>query len=70
MWISLEGHLLSARFVVAGVLETENELDRDAIRKAKVLYSSCMNESRALSTCVEILILKIERLSADAADVE
>lgn len=31
--------------VVAGVLETESEQDRDAIRKAKVLYSSCMNES-------------------------
>lgn len=42
---------LSARFVVAGVLETENEPDRDAIRKAKVLYSSCMNESRALYMC-------------------
>lgn len=26
----------------------ENEQDRDAIRKAKVLYSSCMNESKAL----------------------
>lgn len=33
-------------FVVAGVLETENEQDRDAIRKAKILYSSCMNESK------------------------
>lgn len=37
-------------FVVAGVLEMENEQDRDAIRKAKVLYSSCMNESKALLT--------------------
>lgn len=35
-------------FVVAGVLEMETEQDRDAIRKAKVLYSSCMNESKAL----------------------
>uniref|UniRef100_A0A3B4UQJ0 Membrane metalloendopeptidase like 1 n=1 Tax=Seriola dumerili TaxID=41447 RepID=A0A3B4UQJ0_SERDU len=31
--------------VLKGVLEMENEQDRDAIRKAKVLYSSCMNES-------------------------
>lgn len=38
---------LSECFVAAGVLETENEPDRDAIRKAKVLYSSCMNESKA-----------------------
>lgn len=35
-------------FVGAGVLEMETEQDRDAIRKAKVLYSSCMNESKAL----------------------
>lgn len=33
-------------FVVAGVLEMENDQDRDAIRKAKILYSSCMNESK------------------------
>uniref|UniRef100_A0A672FAY0 Membrane metallo-endopeptidase-like 1 n=1 Tax=Salarias fasciatus TaxID=181472 RepID=A0A672FAY0_SALFA len=32
--------------VLKGVLETTNEQDRDAIRKAKVLYSSCMNESK------------------------
>lgn len=31
--------------VLKGVLETESEEDRDAIRKAKILYSSCMNES-------------------------
>uniref|UniRef100_A0A4W6FNC2 Membrane metalloendopeptidase like 1 n=1 Tax=Lates calcarifer TaxID=8187 RepID=A0A4W6FNC2_LATCA len=31
--------------VLKGVLEMENERDRDAIRKAKILYSSCMNES-------------------------
>ncbi|XP_061893541.1 membrane metallo-endopeptidase-like 1 isoform X2 [Entelurus aequoreus] len=31
--------------VLKGVLETENEEDRDAIKKAKILYSSCMNES-------------------------
>uniref|UniRef100_A0A7N6FBP5 Membrane metallo-endopeptidase-like 1 n=1 Tax=Anabas testudineus TaxID=64144 RepID=A0A7N6FBP5_ANATE len=31
--------------VLKGVLEMENEQDRDAIRKAKVLYSSCMNDS-------------------------
>lgn len=35
-------------FVVAGVLEMENEQDRNAIKKAKVLYNSCMNESKAL----------------------
>lgn len=33
--------------VVAGVLETVSEEDRDAIKKAKILYSSCMNESKA-----------------------
>lgn len=26
----------------------ENEQDRDAIRKAKMLYSSCMNESKEI----------------------
>ncbi|XP_062316952.1 membrane metallo-endopeptidase-like 1 [Osmerus eperlanus] len=31
--------------VLKGVLETENEQDREAIRKAKTLYTSCMNES-------------------------
>uniref|UniRef100_A0A8C4DVH8 Membrane metallo-endopeptidase-like 1 n=1 Tax=Dicentrarchus labrax TaxID=13489 RepID=A0A8C4DVH8_DICLA len=31
--------------VLKGVLEMENEQDRDAIRKAKILYNSCMNES-------------------------
>lgn len=35
-------------FTVAGVLETENKEDRAAIKKAKVLYNSCMNESKAL----------------------
>lgn len=34
--------------VVAGVLETVSEEDRDAIKKAKILYSSCMNESKAV----------------------
>lgn len=34
--------------VVAGVLETGSEEDRDAIKKAKILYSSCMNESKAV----------------------
>lgn len=28
----------------------ENEQDRKAIKKAKVLYNSCMNESKALCT--------------------
>ncbi|CAI5687558.1 unnamed protein product [Oreochromis niloticus] len=31
--------------VLKGVLETVSEEDRDAIKKAKILYSSCMNES-------------------------
>uniref|UniRef100_A0A8D3BMI7 Endothelin-converting enzyme 1 n=1 Tax=Scophthalmus maximus TaxID=52904 RepID=A0A8D3BMI7_SCOMX len=31
--------------VLKGVLETENVQDRDAIRKAKILYSSCLNDS-------------------------
>uniref|UniRef100_A0A3Q3WNU9 Uncharacterized protein n=1 Tax=Mola mola TaxID=94237 RepID=A0A3Q3WNU9_MOLML len=31
--------------VLKGVLEMEHEQDRDAIRKAKILYSSCINES-------------------------
>uniref|UniRef100_A0A4W6FMZ8 Membrane metalloendopeptidase like 1 n=1 Tax=Lates calcarifer TaxID=8187 RepID=A0A4W6FMZ8_LATCA len=35
--------------VLKGVLEMENERDRDAIRKAKILYSSCMNEKEAWS---------------------
>lgn len=37
-------------FVIAGVLETESDQDRDAIRKAKVLYNSCMNESKGSLT--------------------
>ncbi|XP_031423530.1 membrane metallo-endopeptidase-like 1 [Clupea harengus] len=31
--------------VLKGVLETQSEQDRDAFRKVKLLYSSCMNES-------------------------
>ncbi|XP_077430429.1 membrane metallo-endopeptidase-like 1 [Vanacampus margaritifer] len=31
--------------VLKGALETESEEDRDAIKKAKTLYSSCLNES-------------------------
>ncbi|KPP69864.1 membrane metallo-endopeptidase-like 1-like [Scleropages formosus] len=31
--------------VLKGVLETRNGMDRDAFKKAKTLYSSCMNES-------------------------
>uniref|UniRef100_A0AAY4CW84 Membrane metallo-endopeptidase-like 1 n=1 Tax=Denticeps clupeoides TaxID=299321 RepID=A0AAY4CW84_9TELE len=31
--------------VLKGVLETPNDQDRDAFKKAKILYSSCMNES-------------------------
>ncbi|XP_057702727.1 membrane metallo-endopeptidase-like 1 isoform X2 [Corythoichthys intestinalis] len=30
--------------VLKGALETESEDDRDAIKKAKILYSSCLNE--------------------------
>lgn len=46
---------LSACSVDAGVLETEREQDRDAIRKAKALYSSCMNESEALLNWLELV---------------
>uniref|UniRef100_G3NX91 Membrane metallo-endopeptidase-like 1 n=1 Tax=Gasterosteus aculeatus aculeatus TaxID=481459 RepID=G3NX91_GASAC len=35
--------------VLKGVLETENGQDRNAIKKAKVLYNSCMNEKEAWS---------------------
>lgn len=49
VWVSFRDNI-SVCFVVAGVLEMENEQDRDAIRKAKVLYSSCMNESKPLLT--------------------
>ncbi|XP_036447593.1 membrane metallo-endopeptidase-like 1 isoform X2 [Colossoma macropomum] len=31
--------------ILKGVLEVESELDREAFQKAKVLYTSCMNES-------------------------
>ncbi|KAL7859938.1 hypothetical protein SRHO_G00150850 [Serrasalmus rhombeus] len=31
--------------ILKGVLEAESELDREAVRKAKVLYTSCMNEN-------------------------
>lgn len=41
-------HAGSVCFVVAGVLETTSEQDRDAIKKAKILYNSCMNESKLL----------------------
>lgn len=44
---------LPACRVVAGVLETESDQDREAIRKAKALYSSCMNESETLLTWLE-----------------
>lgn len=47
-WVSFREWNVCMRFVVAGVLETENGEDRAAIRKAKILYSSCMNESKAL----------------------
>ena len=44
----LHSHNVCTWLVVAGVLETVNEDDRDAIKKAKVLYTSCMNESKTL----------------------
>ncbi|XP_072553129.1 membrane metallo-endopeptidase-like 1 isoform X1 [Salminus brasiliensis] len=31
--------------ILKGLLETDKELDREAFRKAKVLYASCMNEN-------------------------
>uniref|UniRef100_A0A671W5Z9 Membrane metalloendopeptidase like 1 n=1 Tax=Sparus aurata TaxID=8175 RepID=A0A671W5Z9_SPAAU len=39
--------------VLKGVLETENGEDRAAIRKAKILYSSCMNESKPLLRLID-----------------
>uniref|UniRef100_A0A8D3D477 Membrane metallo-endopeptidase-like 1 n=1 Tax=Scophthalmus maximus TaxID=52904 RepID=A0A8D3D477_SCOMX len=39
--------------VLKGVLETENVQDRDAIRKAKILYSSCLNDSKPLLKLME-----------------
>lgn len=50
-------------FVVAGVLEMENEQDRDAIRKAKVLYSSCMNDSEVLLTLLYSSRLTVATMS-------
>uniref|UniRef100_A0AAQ5X532 Membrane metallo-endopeptidase-like 1 n=1 Tax=Amphiprion ocellaris TaxID=80972 RepID=A0AAQ5X532_AMPOC len=35
--------------VLKGVLETSSAQDRDAIKKAKILYSSCMNDKEAWS---------------------
>uniref|UniRef100_A0A8C7JRC9 Membrane metalloendopeptidase like 1 n=1 Tax=Oncorhynchus kisutch TaxID=8019 RepID=A0A8C7JRC9_ONCKI len=35
--------------VLKGVFETESDQDRDAFKKAKTLYSSCMNEKQAWS---------------------
>lgn len=53
-------------FVVAGVLETTSEQDRDAIKKAKVLYSSCMNESEApfCEACINFsrVVLKVVKI--------
>uniref|UniRef100_A0A8C9Y2F5 Membrane metalloendopeptidase like 1 n=1 Tax=Sander lucioperca TaxID=283035 RepID=A0A8C9Y2F5_SANLU len=45
--------------VLKGVLETENEQDRNAIKKAKVLYNSCMNESKALFTPASFFFLPV-----------
>lgn len=79
MWVSFRAKNFSVCSVVAGVLELENEQDRDAIRKAKVLYSSCMNESKALITQSKhespILLLKesflsYERISISRAPVK
>ncbi|XP_057218391.1 membrane metallo-endopeptidase-like 1 isoform X1 [Triplophysa rosa] len=38
--------------VLKGVLEMENENDREAFKKAKTLYSSCMNEKAQAALCV------------------
>uniref|UniRef100_A0A8C6PFZ0 Membrane metalloendopeptidase like 1 n=1 Tax=Nothobranchius furzeri TaxID=105023 RepID=A0A8C6PFZ0_NOTFU len=39
--------------VLKGVLETAREQDRDAIKKAKVLYGSCINESEPLLKLID-----------------
>uniref|UniRef100_A0A7N6F9U8 Membrane metallo-endopeptidase-like 1 n=1 Tax=Anabas testudineus TaxID=64144 RepID=A0A7N6F9U8_ANATE len=49
--------------VLKGVLEMENEQDRDAIRKAKVLYSSCMNDSEVLLTLLYSSRLTVAAMS-------
>uniref|UniRef100_A0A672FE20 Membrane metallo-endopeptidase-like 1 n=1 Tax=Salarias fasciatus TaxID=181472 RepID=A0A672FE20_SALFA len=46
--------------VLKGVLETTNEQDRDAIRKAKVLYSSCMNESKTEQNTRQLFLFTSE----------
>uniref|UniRef100_A0A3B3CPN2 Membrane metallo-endopeptidase-like 1 n=1 Tax=Oryzias melastigma TaxID=30732 RepID=A0A3B3CPN2_ORYME len=43
--------------VLKGVLEMTSEADRDAIKKAKVLYSSCMNEKETWSLESTLAIL-------------
>uniref|UniRef100_A0A8C9XW05 Membrane metalloendopeptidase like 1 n=1 Tax=Sander lucioperca TaxID=283035 RepID=A0A8C9XW05_SANLU len=48
--------------VLKGVLETENEQDRNAIKKAKVLYNSCMNESLIEQRDSQPLLQLIERI--------
>uniref|UniRef100_A0A8C0IZY3 Membrane metalloendopeptidase like 1 n=1 Tax=Chelonoidis abingdonii TaxID=106734 RepID=A0A8C0IZY3_CHEAB len=44
--------------ILKGVLESPEQGDREAFRKAKMLYTSCMNESKSL-----LLLLMEEKLS-------
>ena len=65
---------LNNDFLLAGVLEMENKQDRDAIRKAKTLYSSCMNESKShsntsLMTCVFCMRQRIMQSTGSAQGV-
>uniref|UniRef100_A0A8C2WCD4 Membrane metalloendopeptidase like 1 n=1 Tax=Cyclopterus lumpus TaxID=8103 RepID=A0A8C2WCD4_CYCLU len=48
--------------VLKGVLETEKEQDRNAIKKAKVLYNSCMNESLIEQRDAQPLLKLIESI--------
>uniref|UniRef100_A0A8C6PI95 Membrane metalloendopeptidase like 1 n=1 Tax=Nothobranchius furzeri TaxID=105023 RepID=A0A8C6PI95_NOTFU len=42
--------------VLKGVLETAREQDRDAIKKAKVLYGSCINESEVREAYLQFMV--------------
>ncbi|MEQ2218591.1 hypothetical protein XENOCAPTIV_005447, partial [Xenoophorus captivus] len=48
--------------VLKGVLETSSEQDRDAIKKAKILYSSCMNDSLIEQRDSQPLLKLIDRI--------
>uniref|UniRef100_A0A8D3DPY3 Membrane metallo-endopeptidase-like 1 n=1 Tax=Scophthalmus maximus TaxID=52904 RepID=A0A8D3DPY3_SCOMX len=47
--------------VLKGVLETENVQDRDAIRKAKILYSSCLNDTWSLEDTLATLTARFHK---------